>query len=193
MCVLLLTVGVSVGVVGSSATEVERGGGRATLVVSGCVMIEEEEEGEVEGEVEGEGEGEVVEGEGVVEGRTSDGEGVDVMRLGVSTTVEFSMPELSLKKSPELFMNIVIFSVSSTEGVGDTVGVNDCVGVGLGTGVESLTFWARMTGHRTRRRRRGEGKESSSDRTIFNLQWEKGGECDISKEGGREGGREVGR
>ena len=188
MCVLLLTVGVSVGVVGSGASEVERGGGRAMLVVSGCVMIEEEE---------GEGEG----------------EGVDAMRLGVSTTVKFSMTRTP---EPDMFVILsmsVIFSVGSTEGVGkingadvnnscvevDTVGVNACVelglgmglgvGLGVGLGTEVVSFWARMTGHRTRRRRRGEGKESSSDLTIFNLQWEKGGECDISKEGGREVGR----
>ena len=162
MCVLLLTVGVSVGVVRDGATGVERG---AMLVVSGCVMIEEEE---------GEGEGEEGEGE-----RTSMGEGVDAM--GVSTTVEFSKPEppdpnemfniVTLSTSVILSMS-VIFSVGSTEGVGDMVGVNDCVEVGLGTEDVSL-FWARMTGHRTRRRRRGE--ESSSDRTIFNL--ERGNKC----------------
>ena len=159
VCVLLLTVGVSVGVVRGGATGVEREGGGAMLVVSGCVMIEEEE---------GEGEG-----EGVVEERTSMGEGVDAM--GVSTTVKFSMtrtPEpdmfniVTLSTSVILSMS-VIFSVGSTEGVGDMVGMNDCVEVGLGKEDVSL-FWARMTGHRTRRRRRGE--ESSSDRTIFNLE-----------------------
>ena len=161
MCVVL-TVGVSVGVVGDGASEVERGGGRAMLVVSCCVTIGEEEEGEGEGEDEGEE-------EGVAGKRMSEGEGVDAMR---GSTVE-----LSLKKSPELvtFMNTVILSMSvilsvgSTEGVGEMVGENACVEVGLG--IEDVSFWARMTGHRTRRRRRrGEGKESSSDRTIFNLQ-----------------------
>ena len=174
VCVVLtVVVSVGVGVVGldggDGVSEVGRGGGGATAVVSGGVMISEEGE-----EEEGEGEGGGEEKEGVAEERTSKGEGVDAMRLGVSTTVEFSMPELSLKKSPELFVILsmsVTLSIGSTEGVGEMVG-DACVAVGLGT---EDVLWARMTGHRTRRRRRrGEGEESSSDRTIFNLQ--RGGE-----------------
>ena len=75
----------------------------------------------------------------------------------------------------------------NSTGVGEIAGVDasrSCVviGLGLGLGVAvgvavdtvDVSFWARMTGHRTRRRRRRgeEGDESSSDRTISSLQRE---------------------
>ena len=160
MCVLLLTVGVSVGVVvdgGDGASEVELG---AMLVVSDCVMEEE-----------GEGEGEEEEGEG-------EGEGVG---LGDSTTVKLSsigIPE----PEADMFM-VVIFSVSSTEGVGEIIGVStSCVELGVGVGTVEDEVWARMTGHRTRRSRR-QGEEGDvrqcSDQTISNLQREGGRSIDI--------------
>ena len=166
MCVLLLTVGVSVGVVvdgGDGASEVELG---AMLVVSDCVR-----------EGEGEGEGEEEEGEG-------EGEGVG---LGDSTTVKLSsigIPE----PEADMFM-VVIFSVGSTEGVGEIIGVStSCVelevgvGVGVGVGTVEDEVWARMTGHRTRRSRR-QGEEGDvrqcSDQTISNLQREGGRSIDI--------------
>ena len=164
MCVLLLTVGVSVGVVvdgGDGASEVELG---AMLVVSDCVMEEE-----------GEGEGEEEEGEG-------EGEGVG---LGDSTTVKLSsigIPE----PEADMFM-VVIFSVSSTEGVGEIIGAS-CVELEVGVGVAVAVgtvgdgVSARMTGHRTRRSRR-QGEEGDvrqcSDQTISNLQREGGRSIDI--------------